>query len=97
MSNTHLTRVYFPGAVTGSPISALGSATYNNTTVQDVIDEGGPLYIETAFDGTDMICMMVIYGSCTLTATFPGVGTVTPVLVPHSDLVGGRPSRPIAH
>lgn len=95
-SLTELTRVYFPGVSTTTPISALGSATYNSKTVQDIIDEGGPLYCETGIDGGDMVCMMAIYGKLTLIGTFPGVGNVTPIPVPVSDFVGGRPARPVA-
>jgi hypothetical protein len=95
-SETQLVRIYFPGVQSTDTINHLGRASYSNVTVQDIIDQGGPLYKETALDGSDLICMVTIYGSTTFTADFASIGTVTPVILPGDFFVGGRPSRPIA-
>ncbi len=89
---TELIRVYFPGVTSSSNITSLGKATYSGYTVQDIVDEGGPLYIEYDFQGNELVCMMAIYGKVTLFGTF-NMATVNPVPVTFDELVGGRPDN----
>lgn len=90
-TETELIRVYFPGVTSATTINSLGLATYpSNVIVQDIVDEGGPLYIETDYQGNEVVCMLTIFGSTKLSGSFNST-SITPIPFEPSYFVGGRP------
>lgn len=87
---TDLIRVYFPGVFSTDTINGLGSATYTNKTVQDIVDEG-LMYIETDFTGAEQVCMVTVYGKTTLSINIESNITVSPEPLQPDYFVGGRP------
>lgn len=89
-TETELIRVYFPGVTSSDPLNTIGRASYSNTIVQDVIDEG-LLYTETDFMGNEVVCMVTVYGKTTLTINIGANQTISPEPLEPNWVIRGRP------
>lgn len=87
---TELIRIYFPGVTSSDSVNSLGRATYNNTTVQDLVDEG-LMYIEIDFTGAEQICMITVYGKTTFAINIGANQTIPPEVLDPVSIIGGRP------